>query len=379
MRMRVAILAAFPLHVIPGLEAHRPGGHYATWLPQLSEAFAAEPELEVHWLVAVRTAAPAEPIAWRGQSFHLLHVPGRLRMLRGYAGECAAIRRRVREIDPALVHAWGTEGCHGLAGALCGRSWLLSMQGILQEYVRRARMHPFVYLQAAYEWFVLRRARQITVESRWGRGVMSRLAPRAELHLVEYGVQPLFYEQRWEPDPAMPRAIFIGTPDARKGIQDAVAAFGDPRLRDTELEIAGDEAGAFTRDLRARSTENVRWLGRLSPEETAARLARAWCLVLPTRADTSPNVVKEARVLGLPVVTTPHGGQSDYIEDGVNGFLREPGDISGLASALAEVLSTPARARALGAAKWAEQREHFRPGHTAERLLALYRKLTAAR
>lgn len=374
--MRLALLAAFPLHVIPGLEDRRARGHYATWLPQLSEAFAAERGIEVHWLIATRDTAPAEPVAWRGQFFHLLHVPGRLRMLRGYAGECAAISRRVAEIDPALVHAWGTEGPYGLAGAVCGRPWLLSMQGILQEYIRRVRMHPFVYLQAAYEWLILRRARQISVESRWGRAVMQRLAPRAQVHLVEYGVQPLYFQQQWRPEPERPRAIFIGTIEPRKGIQDAVAAFADDRLRGAELEVIGDVETSFARRLRARSTPNVKWLGRLPSAETAARLGSSWCLVLPTRADTSPNVVKEARVLGLPVVTTPDGGQSDYIEPGVNGFLVPAGDTAALAGKLAEVLGSFETARRLGAAKWEEQRAHFRPEETARRFLQLYRELT---
>jgi glycosyltransferase involved in cell wall biosynthesis len=375
MRMRLALLAAFPLHVIPGLEDRRARGHYATWLPQLSEAFAAAADLEIHWLVVTREAPPPEPVSWRGQFFHLLHVPGRLRMLRGYAGEIAAIRRRLARIDPALVHTWGTEGCYGLAGAFCGRPWLLSMQGILREYIRRAPMHPFVWLQAAYEWLILRRAREITVESRWGREVLRRLAPRAQVHLVEYGVQPLYFEQRWTPEPARPRAVFIGTIEPRKGIQDAVAAFADPRLAGMELEIIGDVGSSFARKLQADSPANVRWLGRLSPEETAARLASAWTLVLPTRADTSPNVVKEARVLGLPVVTTPDGGQSDYIEDRVNGFIRAPGDIAGLAEALATVLGNLEKARALGAAKWEEQRAFFRPEETARKFLQLYRQL----
>src|SRR6185295_7068451 len=160
--------------------------------------------------------------------------------------------------------------------------------------------------------------------------------------------------------------IFIGTPDARKGIQDAVAAFADARLRAAELEVIGDLEGSFTRRLRESSPANVRWLGRLSPEETARRLARAWCLVLPTRADTSPNVVKEARVIGLPVVTTPHGGQSDYIEDGVNGFLVPAGDPGAIAARAAELFGDLGRTRRMGAANHEAHREFFQPQRTAD-------------
>jgi glycosyltransferase involved in cell wall biosynthesis len=374
--MRIALVSAFPLHVIPGFEMHQPPGHYATWLPQLCEAFGQQSEFELHWLITSRTVDHPEPIRWRNQTFHCLHAPGRFRTLRGYPADCRVIRRRLKEIQPDLVHAWGTEDCCGLAVAGAGQPWLLSMQGILQEYVRTTRMHPFVRLQALYEPSVLRCAQEITVESRWGRSVLQRLAPHARYHLVEYGVPEIFYGYPWTPNPEKPTAIFVGTLDERKGIQDAVQAFADPRLASAELQIIGDREGKLARALEQRATKNVRWLGRLSRAETARALSRAWCLVLPTRADTSPNVVKEARVIGLPVVTTPHGGQSDYIIPGENGFLVEPGDITGLSSALVSVLGDLSVARAMGAQRWPEQREFFRSQHTARKFLDVYRKLT---
>ena len=375
--MRVAILAAFPFHVIPGFEAHRPAGHYATWLPQLAQAFEAQRDLEVHWIFVSRHVRVAEPIEWRGQRFHCLHSPQRLRPLRAYAPDCRAICARLDELQPDLVHAWGTEDCYGLAAAKSGRPFLLSMQGLLSHYVRTAQMHWLVRLQAFYERRVLRRAQWISVESEWGERIVREWAPAARIWQVEYGVQEPFFKIAWEPDPARPAAVFIGTPDQRKGIADAVRAFADPRLSGAELHVVGDADRPFVEALRREATPNVRWLGRLPPAETAEVLRRAWCLVLPTRADTSPNVVKESRVIGLPVVTTPHGGQSAYIKDGVNGWLVEPGDIAALADRLARTLASVGTARELGARLHAEQREWFRPEHTAEKFLAIYRELAS--
>src|SRR5262249_4896938 len=155
------------------------------------------------------------------------------------------LHARLDELAPDLVHAWGSEDCYGLAGALSGRRWLLSMQGILGEYIHRTRMHPFVYLQALYEAFIFRRARDISVESHWGAEVLGRLAPHARLHLIEYGVQEIFFEKTWEPDPARPHAVFIGTThDGRKGLHDAVAAFAAAELQDAELHVIGDKENA---------------------------------------------------------------------------------------------------------------------------------------
>ena len=107
-------------------------------------------------------------------------------------------------------------------------------------------------------------------------------------------------------------------------------------------------------------------------------MEKAWCLVLPTRADTSPNVVKEARVLGLPVVTTPCGGQSDYIADGRNGYLVQPADIASLTDGLHRLLSDSPFCRERGAAGWETDRVLFRIELTAEKFRQLYRTLCPA-
>jgi glycosyltransferase involved in cell wall biosynthesis len=101
-------------------------------------------------------------------------------------------------------------------------------------------------------------------------------------------------------------------------------------------------------------------------------MSKAWCLVLPTRADTSPNVVKEARVIGLPVITTRHGGQASYVRDGEDGYFVECGDIKGLVEKLGIVLGSLATAEKLGGVGQQRYREIFHPEQTANRLRAIY-------
>lgn len=374
--MRIAQLADFPVHLLPGLSEHRPRGHYPTWLAQLSEAWTNRADLDLHWITIVRHFKHPEPIRWRGQTFHLLHRPGKLRPLRLYLKDCRLIRAKLDELQPDLVHAWGTEDCYGLTAAKSGRRFLLSMQGLLVEYLRRGLNHPFELIQAAIEVFILKRCRDITVESTWGCDIVKQQAPHARVHQVEYGVDPLFYYLKWQPEPTKPVAIFVGTAGARKGIQDAVSAFSNPSLSNAELWILSDRDFPYAKKLQQVSAPNVRWLGRQSREETARLMSKSWCLVLPTRADTSPNVVKESRVIGLPVITTPNGGQRDYIKDGVNGWLVKPGDIAALTQRLVRTLGNLEETRRFGEAGQAEQREWFRPERTAGAFEAVYREIT---
>lgn len=360
------------MHVVPGFQS-KVEGHFATWLPQIAAEWENNSEFEIHWLTASKKVNHPEPVSWMGQTFHTVYVPEKLRAFRLYSRDCSLMKAKLKELHPDLVHAWGTEDCCGLAAARSEFPFLLSMQGILTEYARCIPPNVFERVQSWIEKFVLKRARNITVESTWGMSLMQTLAPHAQIERVEYGVSDYFYHVAWQPDEQEPYAIFVGSPCERKGIRDALAAFSSPLLRTRKLLIAGGEADIY-RDV---SPLNVVWLGRKSRDETAQLMARASCLILPTRADTSPNVVKEARVIGLPIITTPHGGQTDYVLEDETGYIVKAGDIETLSKRISAILENPALARRLGATRHAEHRDWFRTQNTASQFLEIYRRLGA--
>jgi glycosyltransferase involved in cell wall biosynthesis len=373
-RLKIAILADFPAHLIPAFaEAHGHSGHCATtWLPQLAEAFEKITDLEVHWLVLSSLIKTTQRMPWRKQHFHILPTATKYRASTFFRKDRAAICQELAEINPDLVHGWGSEDVHGLAAATSGYPNIVSMQGLLSHYILQSKMAPREYFQALLELFIFWRADRITVESQWAAKRVKHRHPFVRLSVVEYGVQSQFFEAHWNPDPRKPLAIFVGTLCPRKGIQDLVAAFRDPRLAGASLWVVGDGNGPWVKNLREQASENIHWLGRRTNQETAALLAQAWCLVLPTRADTSPNVVKEARVIGMPVISTPCGGQSDYLEDGLNGYLVLPGDIPELTGKIASVLGDIDYCRQLGAHRHHEQRRFFDPELTAQSFHRLY-------
>jgi glycosyltransferase involved in cell wall biosynthesis len=70
-------------------------------------------------------------------------------------------------------------------------------------------------------------------------------------------------------------------------------------------------------------------------------MARATLMIFPTRADVSPNAVKEALVAGLPVVASQVGGIPDYLVHGKNGFLFPVGDLNGFIRAIKDACAHP--------------------------------------
>ncbi len=404
--MRIAILAQFPIHLLPGFERlGEPGKHYATWLPQLAQGFAKElqntsdriPEssstgeraisnqeprtkntpFSIHWVVLTTEVTEVIRVNFLGQTFHLLPTSSSKRASTLFHADRAAITRTLDSLNPDLVHGWGNEDVYGLAASLSDRRSIVSIQGLLSEYILHNRMPARDYFQALIELFVIQRADHLVCESLWSA---DRTRNRAwnrnkQIHHLEYGVNEAFFESRWSPS-GSPVAVFCGSADARKGIQDAVSAFSRPELAHAELRVLGACNTPLGECLKASSPPNVRWLGRVPIEETIKHLERAWCFVLPTRADTGPMALKEARVVGLPAICSPNSGARDYIRDGENGFLVQPGDVQTLADRLSFLLSDPDRCRRMGSIGHEQAREGFHPKNTAAGFLELYREIT---
>lgn len=90
----------------------------------------------------------------------------------------------------------------------------------------------------------------------------------------------------------------------------------------------------------------MRFLAPATPEKLADLYCAADALLLPTHKDCFPKVLVEAGLAGRPLVTTSACGSAGLIvQDGVNGFVIEPGNVSELAQAMAKLLNPKLRAK----------------------------------
>jgi glycosyltransferase involved in cell wall biosynthesis len=173
--------------------------------------------------------------------------------------------------------------------------------------------------------------------------------------------------------------VSVGRLIEKKGYADLLHALGAVKNAGGRFtcDIYGD--GPEGPDLlrlrdRLELVDEVSFCGARDGDRIVAALAGADLFVLTPRVasdgdrDGIPNVLVEAMSTGLPVVTTTAGGVGELVDHDRNGVMTEPGDVSGVAQLIIELLGDADRRRRLGAAARATVERSYDVDAAARRL-----------
>ncbi len=137
--------------------------------------------------------------------------------------------------------------------------------------------------------------------------------------------------------------LFLGRLALEKRLDLLIEAFARLKLKNDKcsLLIAGDGPADTMNTLRSLTERipNIHFTGFIHGEMKANILASCDVYCSPSPYETFGLSVVEAMASGIPVVTVNSGGVSDYIIDGVNGYLVPPNDVEKLTNTIEKVLS----------------------------------------
>jgi glycosyltransferase involved in cell wall biosynthesis len=156
------------------------------------------------------------------------------------------------------------------------------------------------------------------------------------------------------PVPSEPLVVFAGRHIPEKRAPAVVAAVARARVPELRGRILGDgpEYEAVRAAIAALDAP-VEAPGFVPSEQVERDLARALCLVLPSRREGYGLVVVEAASLGTPsvLVRDPDNAATELIEEGVNGFVAANASPEALAEAIERVHAAGPALRA-STAEW---------------------------
>jgi glycosyltransferase involved in cell wall biosynthesis len=172
-------------------------------------------------------------------------------------------------------------------------------------------------------------------------------APRDRVHPLHVGLDPELwqYRPRAQPSPdARVKLLFVGGDFERKGGQLLLDVFRHRFQDRAELHLVTKQA---PRDLPA----HVYVHNGFEPNDPRLvdLYAQADALVIPTRADMGPLwSFMEAMSMGVPLVGTDTGSNTELVRDGETGFVVRIDDGDDLARAIEALLSDPDLRRRMG-------------------------------
>jgi glycosyltransferase involved in cell wall biosynthesis len=290
-----------------------------------------------------------------------------------------ALIRRLRAIDPHVIHGHGAKG--GAYARVIGSLLRATGRNTVRIYCPHGgSLHFDPGTREGRTYFRLERMLEgatdgLVFVSDFEREAYETKvrAPRTRFRRIYNGLRP---EESVpiEPAPDMADLMFAGMMRDLKGPQVLIEAL--PILaRDHGLSPSLRLLGAG--DDRARYEARVRDLGlsdRVTfhdPKPTRAALSQGRILVVPSLAESMPYLVLEAAAARIPMVATRVGGLPEIFGDRASRLVR-PGDPVSLAAGIAAVLEHEAGAR-LDAADFADDiGERFSIARMADEIMALY-------
>jgi len=186
--------------------------------------------------------------------------------------------------------------------------------------------------------------------------------------------------------PAQPVILLPARVIREKGQLDLVRAAAQVRRAgiDCCVAFAGRvDSSGFVDELKSEIQrqdmgERAHFLGVLGLEELRDWYGNSAVVTLPTyHHEGLPRVILEAQAMSRPVLAYNMGGVADGIQNGKTGYVFAPGDETGLAARLRELLSTPALANEMGRTGRTIAEERFSLDSMAERHGDFYRAVIA--
>lgn len=155
---------------------------------------------------------------------------------------------------------------------------------------------------------------------------------------------------------AAPPVVYLGTSAYDKGTVHLVEAMR--RLWDrtegafpADLVLAGpvlDPFRAYLETLSSKQRDRVHLLGFIDEAAKRDLLDAAALIAMPSRTDSFGIVYLEGWLYRKPVIGARAGGVPAVIDDGVNGFLVDFGDVAGLARRIDELVDNQDLAAMMG-------------------------------
>jgi len=311
-------------------------------------------------IVTTEVVALERPQSWLGafpvhytRGFRLPHYP----LMSVSLDWTFCVARVLRAMRPDLMHV-SSPGLLVLGAVgwsrIFGIPLVLSYHTHLPAYVHTYVRPPWLRRVAA--WFVWRLIRffhswadlTVVTSPQVQQEFLRHKVPRCQIWQKGIDTERFHPRQRSERmrermthgHPGDFLVVYIGRLGSEKRVKDLRDIIrrmhGDDKTTTTKTRLCIVGTGPQEEELHSHfgDDEHCVFTGQLLGEELRQAFASADAFCMPSDSETLGFVVLESMASGVPVIGARAGGLQDLIEDGVTGFLVEPGDTQAFADRL---------------------------------------------
>ncbi|MDQ0094774.1 glycosyltransferase [Paeniglutamicibacter psychrophenolicus] len=302
------------------------------------------------------------------------------------------IKALINEIKPDVVHAQ----CHYMIGqgalAYAGKQ---GIRTVATNHFMPENLDPFLPFPKWFKRIVARnswrdmgkimgKAHVVTTPTPLAARAMTQYARLGKVLPLSNGIESSNYElgsaEAIDLNP-YPTILFVGRLAVEKNVNELIDALTLMKhVPDAHLEVigGGEQRGPLEKLAREKGVANrVHFLGHVDDEELRSAYLRCDVFCQPGTAELQSLVTLEALSASKPVVLANAMALPHLVDDGVNGYLFEPGDRADLASKLDAILAmAPEGLAVMGKAGHAKAALHSH-SKTMDTFEAIYRGASA--
>ena len=350
----------------------------------LLDGFAGLPDVEIHIVACVHQPVVTPRQLGLGLFFDTV-VVGRWGWRLGFAGCVLALRRKLRELAPDIVHGHGSERFGALGAAFSGYPNVITLLGNMRSVARQlgARFGSYHWLIARLEKLALPRTLGVIANSQYTRDQVQACTPRT--WIVPNALLPRFFTPLPPPRPAnaVPRLLCLGgiLPYKRPvELLDAAARWHAAGLRFSLEFIGGGGDSAYAQRFReelaiAEKAGYARAHGVLGGDAVLRELDSADAIIHLSIEESFGLAPAEGLARNLKLFATHACGVIDIATGVEAAETFAPDDWPALDHAVAAWLAAGAPRPTTAAAT---MRARYHPSVIAAAHLEIYREITRA-
>jgi len=232
---------------------------------------------------------------------------------------------------------------------------------------------------------------KMVVSRYWQRYLKEKLNINA--YLTYNGIEPKLFNPKVDGGAVRekhglgdrPLVLFVGGLEPRKGLEYLLMAMELVQKKVPEVQLIVVGKRAFTSHPREKMffnvlikrldlEDHVEFVYNIKDEELAKYYAACDVFALPSRMEGWGLSIMEAMATGKPVVSTNVGGIPELVENKINGYLCNPGDVTTLAKRIVHLLKNEDIAKGMGK-EGLKMARSYSWERTAEKVKSIYEEI----